>query len=222
MTNRNFLALIFVLVPVLASAENRWVTDEFEVMMRSGKSTKQSIIRQLKSGTVVEFLEADRESGYSRVRLGSGTEGWVLTRYLQRNPTAKLKLPETESRLQRSQARQTELEAELKAVKAERRTLERQLAELQSGTSSLQTQLDRITQLSADTIKVDQQNVQLKQRLAETQQKVETLEIENGQLASKANREWFLIGSAVLTLGLLLGLIIPRISWRKKSSWSDF
>jgi len=26
----------------------------------------------------------------------------------------------------------------------------------------------------------------------------------------------------VLVLGLLLGLILPRISWKKKSSWSDF
>ena len=39
--------LLFVLVVPYAQAENRWVTDEFEVMMRKGKSTSQSIIRQL-------------------------------------------------------------------------------------------------------------------------------------------------------------------------------
>jgi len=204
------------------SAENRWVTDEFEVMMRSGKSTKQSIVRQLRSGTRVEVLETDAEAGYSRVQLPSGTQGWVLTRYLRSAPTARLRLPEVESRLERSQARQAELRAELDELKDTRQSLDRQVAELQSQNSSLQGQLDRITQLSADTIQIDQQNAQLKQRLAEAQQQVDTLEIENGQLAGRANQQWFLIGGGVLTFGLLMGLILPRISWRKKSSWSDF
>ena len=66
-----------------AFAEDRWVTDEFEVMMRSGKSTKQSIVRQLKSGTRVEVLSIDKEAGYTQVKVASGAEGWVLSRYLR-------------------------------------------------------------------------------------------------------------------------------------------
>jgi len=77
---RTFITLIAILGATVVGAENRWVTDEFEVMMRSGTSTRQSIVRQLKSGTQLEMLEVDAESGYTKVRTASGSEGWVLSR----------------------------------------------------------------------------------------------------------------------------------------------
>lgn len=222
MIYRKLVLLILIMGSASAGAETRWVTDEFEVMMRSGKSTRQSIVRQLKSGTRLEVLETDQDSGYTRVRTGSGTEGWVLSRYLRRTPTAQLRLPDVEKRLADSEAQRTRISNELAELKKSRRSLEREIGELQATSSSQRNQLDRITRLSADTIQVDQQNTELKKRLAESEQQIEKLQSENRQLASRANREWFLIGGAVLIAGLLLGLILPRISWRKKSSWSDF
>jgi len=217
-----FIALILIIGSASVGAETRWVTDEFEVMMRSGKSTKQSIVRQLKSGTPLEVLEVDSDSGYTRVRSESGAEGWVLSRYLRSVPTARLRLPDVERKLRESEAQRARISEELAELKQGRRALEREIGELQSTSSSQQSKLERITRLSADTIQVDQQNTELKKRLAESEQHIERLEAENQQLGSRANREWFLIGGAVLVAGLLLGLILPRISWRKKSSWSDF
>lgn len=213
--------LVLLAIPVV-QAEDRWVTDEFEVMMRTGKSNSQSIVRQLKSGTQVEVLAEDKAAGYTQVKVGSGAEGWVLSRYLKRGPTAKILLPNLEARLKKSEAATGELRREITELKRERQKLQNQVAELQSTGSSVQQQLDRVTKLSAGTIQVDDQNRQLKKRLVESDQQIELLENENRRLGSRANREWFLVGGAVLVLGLLLGLILPRISWKKKSSWSDF
>jgi SH3 domain protein len=210
------------LVVGLAQAADNWVTDEFEVMMRKGKDNGQSIIRQLKSGTRVEVLEVDKDAGYSKVRVSSGAEGWVLTRYLKSAPTARLRLPELEQRMQRSDKQRAELNQELSSVKKERQQLQGELTELQSNNRSVQGQLERVTELSADTIRVDDQNRQLQQRLIESEREIEELTYTNDKLSSRADREWFLIGGAVLAVGLLLGLILPRINWRKKSSWSDF
>ena len=215
-------ALLLVLAIPVAQAEDRWVTDEFEVMMRTGKSNSQSIVRQLKSGTKVEMLTEDKESGYTQVRIGADTDGWVLSRYLKRGPTAKLLLPEVEARLAKSEATTTNLKKEIAELKGERQQLQNQVSELQSSSSSVQQQLDRVTKLSSGTIQVDDQNKQLKKRIVESDQQLELLEAENKRLAGRSDREWFLVGGAVLMLGLLLGLIIPRISWKKKSSWSDF
>jgi SH3 domain protein len=215
-------AVLLLLAISVAQAEDRWVTDEFEVMMRTGKSNSQSIVRQLKSGTKVEVLSQDKAAGYTQVRMGAGTEGWVLSRYLKREPTAKLLLPNVEARLKKSEATTAELKKETSGLKRERQKLQSQLAELQSSGSSVQQQLDRVTKLSAGTIQVDDQNRQLKKRLIESDQQMELLAAENKRLSSRSNREWFLVGGAVLILGLLLGLILPRISWKKKSSWSDF
>ncbi|NOR19463.1 MAG: TIGR04211 family SH3 domain-containing protein [Xanthomonadales bacterium] len=220
-TALSFAVLLLLAVPV-AQAEDRWVTDEFEVMMRTGKSNSQSIVRQLKSGTKVEILAEDKAAGYAQVRIESGAEGWVLSRYLKRWPTAQLLLPNIEARLNKSEAQTAELKKEISELKRVRQKAQNQMAELQSSGSSVQQQLDRVTKLSAGTIQVDDQNRQLKKRLVESDQQIELFEAENKRLGSRSNREWFLVGGAVLMLGLLLGLILPRISWKKKSSWSDF
>lgn len=221
MSYKSVLGMVLVLLAVSAAAEDRWVTDEFEVMLRTGKSTQQSIVRQLRSGTKVELLEVDESAGYSRIRLGQDIEGWVLSRYLTRTPTARLRLPELEDQLAASRQQRVKLEQELQSLRQNGSELQRELAELQDRNAVLQSDLDRISRLSADTIRVDNENSQLKTQLADSERVIADLTAENARLAGRANREWFVIGAAVLLTGLLLGLIIPRIRWRRKSSWGE-
>ena len=218
-------ALLVVQWPMLAAAqntENRWVTDSFEVTMRSGKSTRQSIVRMLPSGARVELLEVDAEAGYSRVRTRGGAEGWVLNRYLLRSPPARVTLPDVEQRLATSESKRRELQQSNEALEQETRQLKRRISELESSGSDLQTQLSDIRRLSSNVIEVDEQNKQLRDRLGETERALTDLQLENQRLASRSSREWFVVGAAVVVFGVLLGLILPRIRWRKKSSWSDF
>jgi SH3 domain protein len=203
-------------------AEERWVTDEFEVMMRREPGARKAIVRQLKSGTQVEVLETNQAEGYSKVRLPSGAEGWVLTRYLRRGPTAKLRLPQLEEQLADSEAKRRELQQQVNELSRARDGLQSEIGALQSNNSSVQSELDRITGLSSASIQLDDENRRLKQRLSEIDKEIESLQRDNERLSDRSAREWFLIGAVVLATGLILGLIIPRIRWRKKSSWSDF
>ena len=93
---------------------------------------------------------------------------------------------------------------------------------MESSERDLQQQLARIRELSADTIQLDEQNRSLQQRQISDGQYIEELENENRQLASQSDREWFLIGAAVLLFGMILGLIIPRLRFKKKSDWGEF
>lgn len=206
----------------LAQEDARWITDQFEITMRTGKSTRQSIVRMLSSGTRVELLELDREAGYARVRTRGGTEGWVLSRYLLSEPPALVTLPELQRRLAEGDSGLQRLSDENQALQKEKRDLERQIAELQRSGTQLQNDLAEIRQLSSNVIEVDEQNRQLSQRLAETEQLLQEMRAENQTLASRSNREWFIVGAAVLFIGMAMGLILPRIRWKKKSSWSDF
>lgn len=214
-------ALILTAFSAAAVAESRWVTDEFEVMLRSGKSTQNAIVRQMRSGSRVELLEVDEAAGYSRVQLSPGVEGWVLSRYLLRTPTARLRLPEVEARLGSSESQRAALAQDIQSLRQSRSELERELAELKSSNASLEAQLERISRLSADTIQVDNQNAQLRIQLDDSESRIQQLSMANEELSGRGNREWFVIGAAVLLTGLLLGLIIPRIRWRRKSSWGE-
>lgn len=220
------MALGLWLIAAPASAqdepgENRWVSDSFEITMRSGKGNRQAIVRMLRSGTKIELLETDPEAGYSRVRTASGAEGWVLNRYLLKSPPARVTMPQVEARLRASESKRRELAKELKNVQRERDQIKRQLGSVEASGQGLQKELDDVRRLSANVIQVDNQNKSLRQSLAETQAQVEKLQIENKRLASRANREWFIIGALVVMAGMLIGLILPRIRWRRKSSWGD-
>ena len=204
-----------------AAGESGWITDSFEITMRSGKGKRQAIIRMLRSGTKIEVLESDAEEGYTRVRTNSGAEGWVLSRYLLKRPPARVMMPDVEARLRASEERRKKLQAELKNASRDRDQVKRQLSSVESTGQGLQKDLDKVRRLSANVIKIDSQNKSLRLSLAETQATVEKLQADNKRLASRANREWFIIGSLVVIVGMLIGLILPRVRWRKKSSWGD-
>ena len=79
------LSVLLMSAPVLA--ETKYVSDEFEIMLRRGQTVQHEIIRQLTSGTPVGVFESNPK--YSLVRTSSGTEGWVLTRYLMDQPAGR-------------------------------------------------------------------------------------------------------------------------------------
>ena len=93
------VAVTLLAMAAPATAESVWVTDQFEITLRSGPSTSNAIQLMLSSGTELEVLERDAETGYTRVRTQGGTEGWVLTRYLMNEASAREQLATLTSRL---------------------------------------------------------------------------------------------------------------------------
>jgi SH3 domain protein len=204
-----------------SQSSQRWVSDQFEVTMRSGKDNRKAIVRMLPSGANIELLEEDAEAGYSRVRTPGGAEGWVLNRYLMKIPPARKRLPDLEARLRKSQEKRSELEREIRDLSKERSDLQSQSSKLEKSGSSLQGELDEVRRLSSSVIEVNDSNKQLRRRLIENEQLLDELKSENSRLAARSNREWFVIGALVVIFGILIGLILPRIRWRKKSGWGE-
>lgn len=210
--------------PVVAqddAGQSVWVTDQFEITMRRGQGNRQAIIRMLASGTRLELLEKNDEAGYSLVRTGSGAEGWVLNRYLLRQPPARVTMPGLQAKLTQIEAQRTQLTRELRELTAERGALQRKLQQSVASGDDVHQELDRVRELSADVIQIDIDNVQLRQSLGEIQAELEQVRAENRRLASRSDREWFVIGALVVIFGILVGLILPRIRWRRKSSWGE-
>lgn len=228
LTGHRFLvSSVIVLTAMLSSPSSfaqkdpRWVSDEFEITMRRGKDTSKTIIRVIPSGTQLELLKDDPSSDYSKVRTESGIEGWVLDRYLVTRPPAKVRLPEIEARLERNESQRRKLETALASLREEKTLLQRQINQLEKSGSGLQKELDEIRRLSSDVVEVNDRNKGLQKRLTDNQLLLDELTAENGRLAARSNREWFVIGALVVIFGILIGLILPRIRWRKKSGWGE-
>ena len=217
-----FLALcILALVSTAAAAETRYVSDQLEITLRTGTSTQNAIIRMLPSGTRLETLEVDAASGYTRVRGPNGVEGWVLTRYLMDQPAARDRLEAANSRVESLTARVAELTQQVETLRNERDALGAERSGLDAELGDVQAELERIRRASASALELDKANRELRTRLAAAEQAGDGLRAEISELKRNTQRDWFLAGAGVLVLGLILGLVLPRMRMRRRSGWGD-
>ena len=205
-----------------AGAESAWVSDQFEITLRSGPSTSNAIELMLDSGTKLEILERDPESGYSRVRTTGGTEGYVLTRYLMNEPAAREQLASLTSQLTNEASRGSSLNSQLSAIRSQYESATGQIETLEREKSDLEEELAEIKRTAANVLSINNQNKQLREQLASEEIRVATLEQENRELTSQTTRYWFMSGALVLVVGMILGLWLPRIRWQRRSRYDRF
>lgn len=215
-------AALSVLLTATASAEPAWVSDQFEITLRSGPSTSNAIQLMVDSGTRLEVLERDAESGYSRVQTQGGTEGWVLTRYLMSEPSAREQLQTLTSQLTNANSRGTSLNSQLQAIRAEQNSATQQIATLEREKAAAEEELEEIKRTAANVLAINDQNKALMDQLAAAQIRADTLEQENRELASQTTRYWFMAGALVLLIGIVLGIWLPRIRWQRRSRYDRF
>lgn len=205
-----------------ANAESAWVSDQFEIMLRSGPSTSNAIQLMVDSGTRLEVLERDAESGYTRVQTQGGTEGWVLTRYLMNEASAREQLQTLTGQLTNATSRGSSLNSQLAAIKGEQDSATRQISTLEREKAAVEKELADIKRTAANVLAISDQNKTLMDQLAAEQIRADTLEQENRVLSSQTTRYWFVTGALVLVVGLVLGLWLPRINWRRRRRWDRF
>ena len=205
-----------------AWAAPAWVTDQFEITLRSGPSTSNAIQLMIKSGTQLEVLERDAESGYSRVRTAGGTEGWVVSRYLMNERSAREQLERLSSQLTDANSRGTSLGSQLTSIKDQYDAATARIATLESEKAALEQELAEIKRTAANVLAINDQNESLMEQLSAAQIHGDTLEQENRQLAGQSTRYWFMTGAVVLVVGIILGIWLPRIRWQRRSRYDRF
>ncbi len=206
--------------PAAWAGEQRYVTDEARIPLRVGKGTKYKIIRMLKSGTPVEVLSVSK--GYARVRTQDGTKGWILERYLSKEPVARERLAAVQERLAGLEDELATLRSQTATLQGLRARLEERNAALEQENRRLQSELQTLRQQAAEPLRLSEENRALKARLAETGERLGQLESQVRALRTEAERKWFLVGAGVALVSLLFGLIIPRIPWRRRRGWSEY
>lgn len=116
------LSMGLSLAPAKAASPTRYISDETVVTLRDGNGVDATVAALLSSGTRVELIEDDSGSGYARVRVAPGREGWVLARYLSLQPSARERLVAVETELLEQRALVATLETENQALRAAART----------------------------------------------------------------------------------------------------
>jgi SH3 domain protein len=206
----------------LAQAESRFITDQFKVTLRAGEGTSHKIIRMLPSGTHLELLGADRETGYSHVRTTDGRTGYVLTRQLMATPSARDRLAKAEERLKELQEEPGRLSAKLAQLQQAHQELQQQHQALGDEKQRIDRELQNISRTASNAIRISNERNELRKQVVTLTHQVENLKQENRELSNDSAQKWFLIGAGVIVAGIVLGLILPNLRVkRRKSSWGS-
>lgn len=213
--------LLLGLLALAAHAQTRYVSDKLGVELRRGPSTEYLILRNLEAGTALEVLEQDAGAGYSRVRLAAdqGVEGWILTRFLTTEPIARERLAVAERSLTSAQAKVGDLERKVTDLSAELATTRTDLDQTRTTHGAVSKELEEIRTAAANVVEIRDQNQSMRQRLAQREDEVRKLTVENETLRSRDKQNWFLVGGGVLLAGVVIGLVAPSLRRRRRSDW---
>jgi SH3 domain protein len=213
-----FSLLVFVSLPALA--QRMYTSDELIVLLRTGPSIENAIVRNMRPGTALDILDEDAGNSYSRVRLvGSDVEGFVLSQYLTPERAARDQLVDAERNLATTRARVQALEGEVAELETEVKTTQDMLEAERASGSAVSTELAAIREASANAVALRDQNESLRRRVNELTAETEAAALQNSQLASRSRQNWFVVGAAVLFGGIVIGLVAPTLRRTRRSSW---
>jgi SH3 domain protein len=224
---RHFVTRLLVLLLCICGigqtlAETRYITDKSRIMLRKGESTKHKIIRTLPSGEAVDELDIDGSTGYSKIQTQDGTVGFVLTRQLQEEPIARDRLAAMEARLAELQQTPDRLPAKLKELESAHAQLQSSNEELQAERDRLQEELATIKHASANVVRITEERSELRKEVTDLTRQVADLQQENRDLSNQSAQRWFLIGAGAVAGGILIGILLPHLRFRRrKSSWGS-
>jgi len=194
-------------------AKTMFITDRIEVGVRSGIGIEQKFVASVKTGDRVEVLEGDQN--WTKVKLPNGAVGWVATRFLvDQIRTATALDPKTQEELKGVKDQNLALSKQLESFKQEREKLLKEHEEGKKVLNDLQQEKQgrvapELNQMKAHNDQLEKQINELKQQAAANQQRGKNQRL-NEQIW------WFLSGSGVLFIGLILGWLASR--GKKKTS----
>ncbi|WP_158070113.1 TIGR04211 family SH3 domain-containing protein [Motiliproteus sp. MSK22-1] len=177
-------------------AESYHVTDEVKIYMHRGPSNQYKIKARVNSGTPLTLLARNNETKYVQVRTDKGVQGWIDGRYLKVGKSVKARLPEVEKELIASKKIQVEQASKIETLTAE---------------------LQRVNQLRKGELgKINDSRAKSTAQLAQLENQIVRLQAEIDGMDDKNLMGWFLHGGAVAIIGIILGLMIPKLPKRRR------
>jgi SH3 domain protein len=207
---------------VVAADTTRCVTDALEIPMRTGESSRHRIVRMLPSGTPLTVLGVNPAADYARVRTEDGTTGYVLTRELQDAPAARDRVVELEARIAELQSEPDALAARVAALQSEVHRMAAETESLQRRKHQLEEELATIRHASANILDITSDRERLRIQVSELIRERADLQQANRDLGNQTQQRWFMIGAGVIVIGILIGLFLPHLRFRRRrSSWGS-
>lgn len=216
--------MLLVILGIFGITQQGWaakayVTDSFEITLRTGPSNENKIIAMLFSGRPVDVVETRGEWSQVKV-LEDGKEGWVVSRYLVTRLPWEVQARKLQEDLVSLNAKITRVQKEFVDESQQRQGL---TAELKRKTEELEVLNKEYLELKKGAegyLRVKTLYEAAEKNMKAAQAELSKLAAENESLKSSQENRWFLSGALVLLCGLLIGGIVGRQQRKRRSLYS--
>lgn len=222
---KKILSSFFILLVTFGSAQAEivYVTDTLNLSLRSEENNSSKVVKLLPTGTPLTVIEENKTTGFLHVRMNDGTEGYMPIRNTMKEPPSHAQLEAANKNLTAMQSENATLKAELATIKESitpGTSLEQSLAKERD---ALDRELTELKKTAASTIELKNQRDELQERVVNVERELQQFKLENQALQDTANQDWFLYGGLLALIGVILGFILPKLSWRRsRSSWDSY
>jgi SH3 domain protein len=194
---------LFIL-PAASIAETVYVSDHFEIPLRTGPGADRKIISLPQSGTVLELLEKGEE--WSQVREPNGREGWALNRYLSPTPPSAMVLERVRRDYEALAAKYKDLQERFNELDAQKKTIDADLSQTRRSGDELSAAYETLKKESADFLKLKQRHQTVTAELEAEKNRSAELDDENMQMKRNRIIQWVLTGGGIMLVGFFIGL----------------
>jgi SH3 domain protein len=213
------LAVGGLVAPQPAAAETAYISDVLTVPLRSGPSNANRILhRGLPSGTRMEVLSRDADSGFVQIRTERGLEGWLPEQYLVSEPIARDQLAAANRRIEQLTGTLSEQRQQFNALTSGKSESDQNVSRLSSRVKELEQELAEIRRISAGAIAQNETNKELRALNDRLREEVDELVAAMAALEDNAQQRWLLMGGGLVILGLILGVAIKARP--RRSAWN--
>ncbi|MCD6560694.1 MAG: TIGR04211 family SH3 domain-containing protein [Deltaproteobacteria bacterium] len=213
--------IIFVLCLMVQTcrAATAYVTDSFEITLRTGPSLQNKVISMPSSGQALKILETrDNWSHVNYSKRGHEIiDGWVLNRYLMNRQPWKLQAINLKTENIKIKERLAIIEKKLKETSNRERDYSKRLQENIISLKKAQNDYTSLKQSSSRYLKLKEDYQTVKASLETLQKTAQTMTRENDILKASQKSKWFATGATVLLVGLIIGLVAGKQQKKKKS-----
>jgi SH3 domain protein len=208
-----WMVLIGLLIlPAASVAETVYVSEDFEITMRTGPGSDRKIISLVQSGKALEILEKGQE--WSNVRTVGGKEGWVLTRYLTASQPCAMVLDRVRQDHDVLAAKYKDLKTQYEELDAQKKVVDADLSQNRQDRDELSEAFENLKKEASEFLKLKTRHQQMTADLEAERTRSAKLDEENMQMKRSRIIQWVLTGGGIMLVGFFIGLFS---SSRRKS-----
>jgi SH3 domain protein len=200
-----WMVLLGLLIPAATSfAETVYVSEDFEITMRTGPGTDRKIISLVQSGKALEIIEKGEE--WSMVRTLNGKEGWVLNRYLTASQPCAMVLDRVRQDYDVLAAKFEDMKTKFDELNAQKKVTDADLSQSQQDRDELSAAYETLRKESSEFLKLKKRHQEVAADLETERTRSAKLDEENLQMKRNRIIQWVLTGGGIMLVGFFIGL----------------